>query len=305
MHAPATLDDAAALLHEFAAMRRTVGLTGAESAPRSRGSAGRRDRLDARTRPDRGVHAFGSDRDRAGGHDDCAFASCTAQRTASASRSIRLIAEHTTVGGAVASASYGPLRTRYGTTKDTIVGMTIVRADGTHRTRRRKSCEERRGLRHSQADDRNVRDACDDRHGDVSSAPVSASNKRRGLPRLRCRSARELCAAMTQAQLEPSAVYAVYDGRSVRDVACASKAFPTALLRNAMRYLTLQSATADASRSLEAESEAPRTRGGLQVKITAPASLLDELHDHAVAPLYACLGRCARGCVSGRWCGIR
>ena len=39
--------------------------------------------------------------------------------------------EKATVGGIVASNSYGPLRTRYGAVRDLIIGVTVVRADGT------------------------------------------------------------------------------------------------------------------------------------------------------------------------------
>lgn len=40
-------------------------------------------------------------------------------------------AEKATLGGIVASNSYGPLRTRYGSVRDLIIGISILRADGT------------------------------------------------------------------------------------------------------------------------------------------------------------------------------
>ncbi len=39
--------------------------------------------------------------------------------------------EKATLGGIVASNSFGPLRTRYGSVRDLIIGVSIVRADGT------------------------------------------------------------------------------------------------------------------------------------------------------------------------------
>lgn len=39
--------------------------------------------------------------------------------------------EQATLGGIVAANSFGPLRTRYGTVRDLIIGISIVRADGT------------------------------------------------------------------------------------------------------------------------------------------------------------------------------
>lgn len=39
--------------------------------------------------------------------------------------------EQATIGGIVAANSFGPLRTRYGTVRDLIIGVSVVRADGT------------------------------------------------------------------------------------------------------------------------------------------------------------------------------
>jgi glycolate oxidase FAD binding subunit len=39
--------------------------------------------------------------------------------------------EKATIGGIVAANSFGPLRTRYGTVRDLIIGVSVVRADGT------------------------------------------------------------------------------------------------------------------------------------------------------------------------------
>jgi len=39
--------------------------------------------------------------------------------------------ERATIGGIVAANSYGPLRTRYGSIRDLIIGVSVVRADGT------------------------------------------------------------------------------------------------------------------------------------------------------------------------------
>jgi glycolate oxidase FAD binding subunit len=38
--------------------------------------------------------------------------------------------EHATVGGIVAANAFGPRRTRYGSVRDLVIGMTVVRADG-------------------------------------------------------------------------------------------------------------------------------------------------------------------------------
>jgi glycolate oxidase FAD binding subunit len=94
---------------------------------------------------------------------------------------------------------------------------------------------------------------------------------------------------MTEAQLEPSAVYAIYDGAGY---ACCVRfeGFPNGVEAQRAALLALAKCAPDAAHSLAAEHDAARTHGALQIKITAPASLLGELHEHAVAPLFASLG---------------
>ncbi len=287
MHAPATLDDAAALLHEFAAMRRTVGFTGAE-LPRGP-AAVPVDEIVSTRALDQIVEYMPSDQ------IVTVQAGVTIARLQAALRKEgqRLAldppdAEHATVGGAVASASYGPLRTRYGTTKDTIVGMTIVRADGTIARGGGKVVKNVAGF--------DIPKLMIGTYGTLAMIgtvtfrlhPLPQATSDVVFPACDAGTLYELCAAMTQAQLEPSAVYAVYDGAAY---ACCVRfeGFPDGVAAQRDALLDIAKRDSDVSRSLDAESEAPRTRGGLQVKITAPASLLDELDGHAVAPLYACL----------------
>ena len=61
------------------------------------------------------------------------------------------LAERATIGGIVAATRSAPLRTRYGSIRDLIIGISFVRADGARRARRRQGREERRRLRPAQA----------------------------------------------------------------------------------------------------------------------------------------------------------
>ena len=87
------------------------------------------------------------------------------------------LAERATIGGIVATNAFGPLRTRYGSVRDLIIGISIVRADGTSRARRRQGRQERRRLRSAEADGRLARHARHDRHRDVP--PASAARRQR------------------------------------------------------------------------------------------------------------------------------
>ncbi|MGB6986254.1 MAG: FAD-binding oxidoreductase, partial [Candidatus Aquilonibacter sp.] len=196
--------------------------------------------------------------------------------------------EHTTVGGAVASGAYGPLRTRYGTAKDTIVGMTIVRADGTIARGGGKVVKNVAGF--------DIPKLMIGTYGTLAFVGT-VTFRLHPLPQATidvvfaghdARALRDLCAAMTQAQLEPSAVYGVFDGAQY--ASCVRfEGFPDGVAAQRDALLALAGRDADETRTLEAEHDAARTRGALQVKMAAPASLLDELHGHAVAPLFAAL----------------
>jgi glycolate oxidase FAD binding subunit len=287
MHAPTTLDDASTLLREFAAAGRTVGLTGAET-PRGPAAVAVDETLSTRAL-DKIVEYIPADQ------IVTVQAGMTIARLQAALRKERQRLaldppdpEHTTVGGAVASGVYGPLRTRYGTAKDTIVGMTILRADGTLARGGGKVVKNVAGF--------DIPKLMIGTYGTLAMVGT-VTFRLHPLPQgtsdvvfLRCdaRALREMCAAMTQAQLEPSAVYGVYDGTQY--ASCVRfEGFPDGVAAQRDALLTLAGREADDARSLEAEHEAARTRGALQVQMTAPASLLDELHDHALAGLFAAL----------------
>ena len=210
-HAPATLEDAASLLREFAAAGRTVGLTGAD-APGGPAAVSVDETLSTRAL-DGIVEYIPSDQ------IVTVQAGMTVARLQAALRKERQRlaldppdAERTTVGGAVASGSYGPLRTRYGTAKDTIVGMTIVRADGTIAHGGGKVVKNVAGF--------DIPKLMIGTYGTLAMLgtvtfrlhPSPQATTDVVFPGCAARALRELCAAMTQAQLEPSAVYGVYDG---------------------------------------------------------------------------------------------
>ena len=288
MHAPASLEEASGLLREFASKKRTVGLTGADC------SGG-----PLRVRVDETVSTR-------------ALAEIveyvptdqivTVQAGMTVARLQEALREHkqrlaldppaperTTIGGAVATAAYGPLRTRYGTARDVIVGMTIVRADGTVARGGGKVVKNVAGF--------DIPKLMVGTYGTLAMVgtitfrlhPLPPESSDVVFPACDAAALRSLCATMTQAQLEASAVYATFDGTAY---ACAVRfeGFPAgvAAQRKALLALTPREHSEDAS--LDGDHEAARTAGELQVKITAAPSMLEDLHARAVSPLYRALG---------------
>ncbi len=75
--------------------------------------------------------------------------------------------------------AFGPRRTRYGSIRDLIIGVSIVRADGTRGPGRRQGGEERRRVRPSQADGRLARHAGAHRHRHLPAPPAARDGEQR------------------------------------------------------------------------------------------------------------------------------
>jgi glycolate oxidase FAD binding subunit len=287
--APASIDEASALFREFAATQRTVAITGGQTpggpacVPVDETlSTQALDQIVDYVPPDQIV---------------------TVQAGMTISPLQKALREHkqrlaldppaperTTVGGAVATARYGPLRTRYGTARDVIVGMTIVRADGTVARGGGKVVKNVAGF--------DIPKLMVGTHGTLAMVgtvtfrlhPLPESFADVIFPECDAAALRSLCAAMTGAQLEPGAVYALFDGSGY---ACAVRfeGFPAGVAAQRETLLRLAQRVHRDDPTFEREHEAARTSGTLQVKITAAPAKLEALHVHAVAPLYATLVR--------------
>ena len=196
--------------------------------------------------------------------------------------------DRTTVGGNVATSGYGPLRTRYGTARDVIVGMTIVRADGTIAHGGGKVVKNVAGF--------DIPKLMVGTHGTLAMIgsvtfrlhPLPESSTEVVFSGCDAAALRSLCSAMAQAQLEPSAVYALYDGSSYT-CAVRLEGFPDGVAAQRAALLRLAQREAQEHAALEREHEAARTSGALQVKVTAAPSMVAALHSQAVVPLHTAL----------------
>lgn len=285
MHAPASLDEASEFMRAFASLGRTVGITGGE-APSGPAAVPVDEVLSTRSL-DAIVDYVPADQ------IVTVQAGMTIARlqAALAGRKQRLALdppapERTTVGGAIASGSYGALRTRYGTAKDAIVGMTIVRADGTLARGGGKVVKNVAGF--------DIPKLMIGTYGTLAMIgtvtfrlhPLPETSCDVVFPACDAGELRALCRTMTAAQLEPSAVYALFDGTSYTCVV-RFEGFPAGVAAQREKLLTLAARPHRDDAGVGAEHDAARTHGAVQIKVTAPAAQLAELHAHAVAPLYA------------------
>jgi len=288
-HAPASIEEASSVFRDLAAKGRTLGITGA-SAPGGPAS-GPVDEI-VSTRLLNGIVDYVP-----ADQIVTVEAGATIARLQATLRECKQrlaldppAAEHTTVGGTVATASYGPLRTRYGTARDLIVGMTIVRADGTVAHGGGKVVKNVAGF--------DIPKLMAGTHGTLAMIgtvtfrlhPLPEAATQVVFPACDPAALRALVTTMTQAQLEPSAVYALYDGSAY---ACAIRfeGFPAGVAAQRATLLRLAQREHGEDATLESEHEAARTGGALKIKIAAAASMVEALHDEGIVPLHTALAR--------------
>jgi glycolate oxidase FAD binding subunit len=291
-HAPQSIDELCAVLAECSAHKRTVGLTGA-GAP-SGPAAVPVDAVVSTANlcgiveyapPDQIVTV------EAGMTLD-ALAAVLAERKQRLALAPPGNAR-TTVGGLVASNAYGPLRTRFGTAKDLIVGMTIVRADGTRARGGGKVVKNVAGF--------DIPKLMVGTFGTLA-AIATVTFRLHPLPHMRTRMSvrgidaarvRALTRALTVEQLEPSSVTASFDGATYRyDI--AFEGFERGVRAQSERFAELNPSAAQVE--TEDPADAAARSGAVVVKITAPPSELCAMHERAIAPLRSAL-RGAHACL--------
>jgi glycolate oxidase FAD binding subunit len=201
--------------------------------------------------------------------------------------------EAATVGGCIASNAYGPLRTRYGTAKDAILGMTIVRADGTRARGGGKVVKNVAGF--------DIPKLMVGTYGTLAIVatvtfrvhPLPRSSVTLAVDDLDAVQVRALTSAVVKAQLEPSAIEASYDGVTYRYFV-RFEGFGAGVRAQRERFAALAPSCVDVGSAANTLEEA--TNGDVAVKMTAPSSRLDGLHVHGIDGIYRALGE-AHACV--------
>jgi glycolate oxidase FAD binding subunit len=196
-----------------------------------------------------------------------------------------------TVGGIVAANAFGPLRTRYGTVRDLIIGISIIRADGVMARGGGKVVKNVAGF-----------DLPKLMVGSLGTLGMiaTATFRLHPLPEvsetlvIRDRSAAELralMAAMKKGQLEAAAIAAIGSGRKL-DVIIRFEGFRAGVVEQRDRLAMLPEGSGacevldpGAAATLWSRHDAVRSGGTLRLKITALPSAIETVSGAVVAPL--------------------
>lgn len=205
--------------------------------------------------------------------------------------------DRATIGGIVAANAFGPLRARYGSIRDLIIGVSLVRADGNPARGGGKVVKNVAGF-----DLPKLMVGSLGTLGLITSAtfrlhPVPENSRTVLLRRLSASQIRALVREIRSAQLEPTSVLALSGGGPM-DVGVVFEGFEAGVTQQVDRFVSL-AARVDASgcEALDAPSaagfrarhEALRTSGTFRAKIAAPPSALEKIGAEALSPLAAAL----------------
>jgi glycolate oxidase FAD binding subunit len=203
------------------------------------------------------------------------------------------LAERRTIGGLVATNAFGPRRTRYGTLRDLVIGISLVRADGVVARGGGKVVKNVAGF-----------DLPKMMIGSLGTLGLVAAVTFRLHPlpetgvtlvarSLTARGVRELVSAIRDAQLEPSAVAALL-GDGLFDVAVRFEGFPAGVAEQRDRLLALVTRTpghvCDALSDADARAfwerhDAARTAGPLRAKAAMLPSAFEEFFERVFPTL--------------------
>jgi len=206
--------------------------------------------------------------------------------------------EQATVGGVVAANAFGPRRTRYGTARDLIIGISLVRADGVAARGGGKVVKNVAGF-----DLPRLYVGSLGTLGLITSAtfrlhPLPEVSATVAVERLTGAQVRALVTATRDAQLEPTSVALLVGPGGLR-LGVRFEGFGPGVRQQTERFANLV-----ASRGLRGDAlddagaaafwtahDAARTSGAVRIRLAAPPSALEAVLDGAVGPLTRGLGQ--------------
>ena len=189
-----------------------------------------------------------------------------------------------TVGGVVAANAFGPRRTRFGAARDLVLGVSLVRADGTAAKGGSKVVKNVAGfdLPRLMVGSLGTLALLTSVTFRVHPLPETASTVL--FPGLDPDQVRALAAAWRAAQLEPSSAVALFSSDRL-DLGVRFEGFETGVADQVTRLLEVgrkaglpgQALDAAGAATFWARHDAVRERGSLRVKLAAPPSRLSEM----------------------------
>jgi glycolate oxidase FAD binding subunit len=196
--------------------------------------------------------------------------------------------ERATVGGVIAANSFGPRRARFGSVRDLLIGISIIRADGTPARGGGKVVKNVAGF-----DLPKLMCGSLGTLGFIASAtfrlhPLPEMERTVLVPSRNAAQVRALAARIKAGQLEPTSVVALAAAGGAFEVAVRFEGFAAGVNQQVARFSELERAAGEACEPLagnEAQSwwsahERTRSRGTLRAKIAALPSAIDAIWPH-------------------------
>ncbi len=206
------------------------------------------------------------------------------------------LAERATLGGIVATNAHGARRHRFGTSRDLVIGMTLVRADGTVARGGGKVVKNVAGFDVPRLLVGSLGTLALIATVSVRLHPLPEADATMLVPALSAAEVRALAAAMRAEQLEPVAIAALTEGERLR-AAVRFEGFAPGVAEQVKRLLALaerlrhrpEPLEDGAARAFWSRQDVIRTEGALRAKLTAPPAALAEAVRGALTPLLASL----------------
>ena len=207
--------------------------------------------------------------------------------------------EQATIGGIVAANAFGPRRARFGSARDLIIGVSIVRADGVRASGGGKVVKNVAGF-----DLPKLMVGSLGTLGLIATAtfrlhPIPEEAATLRSPGLRSADVTALVARIRQAQLEPDSVVAFRTGSDRFDLAVRFEGFARGVTEQRERFAALvakelrvdcEALDRAGAEALWARHDAVRRRGSFRAKLAALPTRFEEVERRSLAPLSAALG---------------
>jgi glycolate oxidase FAD binding subunit len=224
-----------------------------------------------------------------------------AQALASAGQRLALdppLPERATVGGVVAANAFGPRRARYGSVRDLIIGVSIVRADGVRASGGGKVVKNVAGF-----DLPKLMVGSLGTLGLIATAtfrlhPIPEESVTLSSPGLSAADVVRLVARVREAQLEPDAVAAFRTGPDRFDLAVRFEGFARGVAEQRDRFAALvarelrvgcDALDRVAAGTIWSRHDEARRRGTFRAKVVALPTRFGEVESQVLAPLSAVL----------------
>jgi len=204
--------------------------------------------------------------------------------------------ERATLGGIIAANAFGPRRTRFGSVRDLIIGVTIIRADGTLARGGGKVVKNVAGFDVPKLMCGSLGTLAMIATATFRLHPAPENSATVRVPKQSAAGVRTLAARIKAAQLEPTSVVALSGAPDRFDVATRFEGFGAGVAEQCKRMAELHVAEGQECETLaEAEATAfwqehdgARTQGALRVKIAAPPNGVETVV-RSIAPSFETL----------------